>query len=153
LTTMSKTAVDLRPDMRTALVIVHLSTIDSYAWTVGEAKAKPLAERIIRAIRKHRGPVYIVDQFWDGPLREQIVVAVADVPAKWIEFDEDISDWKRFLPSLKRRLTRDRVTNVIIGGVWFDPKLKEGCATEVYLYLLSTIPTKVDKSIVGCATD
>ena len=139
--------------MRRALVIVHLSTIDSYAWNIGEEKAQQLAERIIRAVRKHRGPVYIIDQFWDGPLRSQIVAAISDVPATWIEFDEDVGDWKRFLPSLKRRLTRDHVTNVVIGGVWFDPKLKEGCATEVYLYLLSTIPTKVDKTIVGCETD
>ena len=139
--------------MRRALVIVHLSTIDSYAWSIGEEKAKQLAERIIRAVRKHRGPVYIIDQFWDGPLRSQIVAAISDVPATWIEFDEDVGDWKRFLPSLKRRLTRDHVTNVVIGGVWFDPKLEEGCATEVYLYLLSTIPTKVDKTIVGCEND
>ena len=142
--------------MRRALVIVHLSTIDSYAWTVGEEKAEQLAERIIRAIRKHRGPVYIIDQFWEGPLRDRISAEISDIPAQWIEFDEDVGDWKRFLPSLKRRLTRDRVTSVVIGGVWFDPKLKEGCATEVYLYLLSSIPsipTKVDKTIVGCETD
>lgn len=139
--------------MRKALVIVHLSTIDSYAWNVGEEKAKSLAERIIRAIRKHRGPIYIVDQFWDGPLREQIATAISDVPAKWIKFDEDVGNWNRFLSSLKRRLTRDGVTDVVIGGVWFDPKLKEGCATTVYLYLLSTLPTKVDKTIVGCETD
>jgi len=139
--------------MRKALVIVHLSTIDSYAWHVGEEKAKQLAERIIHAVRKHHGPVYIVDQFWDGPLRDQIVAAVSDVPAKWIKFDEDVGDWNRFLPSLKRQLTRDRVTGVVIGGVWFDPALKEGCATKVYLYLLSTLPTKIDKTLVGCETD
>lgn len=138
---------------RKALVIVHLSTIDSYAWNIGEAKAKALADRLVRAIRAHRGPVYIVDQFWDGPLREQIVRAVSDVPAKWIEFDEDVGDWKRFLPALKRHLTRDRVTDVIIGGVWFDPTLETGCATEVYLYLASRIPTKVNEAIVGCTTD
>ena len=139
--------------MRKALVIVHLSTIDSYAWNVGEEKAKALAERLIHAIRTHRGPVYIVDQFWDGPLREGIATAVSDVPAKWIEFDEDVGDWKRFLPALKRRLARDHVTDVVIGGVWFDPKLKEGCATEVYLYLAAMLPTKVNEAIVGCATD
>lgn len=139
--------------MRTALVIVHLSTIDSYAWTVGEEKARQLAERIIRAVRKHRGPVYIVDQFWDGPLREQIVEAVADLPVQWIKFDEDVGDWKRFLASLKRRLTRDGVTNVIVGGAWYDPTLKEGCATTVYVSLASVLPTKVDKTLVGCSTD
>jgi hypothetical protein len=139
--------------MRRALVIVHLSTIDSYAWTIGEEKAAQLADRIIRAVRKHRGPIYIIDQFWEGPLRDRIAAEISDIPAQWIEFDEDVGDWKQFLPSLKRRLTRDRVTNVVIGGVWFDPKLKGGCATEVYLYLLSRLPTKVDKTIVGCETD
>jgi len=139
--------------MRKALVIVHLSTIDSYAWTIGEQKAQQLATRLIAAIRKHRGPVYIIDQFWDGPLRDQIVAAIIDVPAKWIKFDEDVGNWKRFLPSLKRRLTHDGVTDVVIGGVWYDPTLKEGCATTVYLYLAAAMPTKVDKNLVGCETD
>jgi hypothetical protein len=139
--------------MPTALVIVHLSTIDSYAWTIGEEKARQLADRIVAAIHKHRGPVYIVDQFWDGPLREQIVAAIADVPANWIKFDEDVSDWKRFLPSLKRRLTRDGITNVVLGGIWYDPQLKEGCATTVYLYLAAAMPTKIDQKIIGCETD
>jgi hypothetical protein len=139
--------------MRTALVIVHLSSIDSYAWTIGEAKARQLAERLVRAIRKHRGPVFVVDQFWDGPLRAQVVASISDVPAKWIKFDEDEEDWDRFLPALKRRLKRDRVTDVVIGGVWFDPKLEEGCATRVYLYLTPTLPTRVNKDLVGCETD
>jgi hypothetical protein len=139
--------------MRTALVIVHLSSIDSYAWTIGGDKAKQLADRIVRAVRKHEGPVYIIDQFWDGELRDQIAAEVSDVPVKWIRFDEDVSDWNRFLPSLKRRLARDKVTDAILGGVWYDPNLKEGCATRVYLYLLGTMPAKVDKSLVGCETD
>ena len=139
--------------MRTALVIVHLSTIDSYAWNIGEDKARQLAERIVSAVRKHRGPVYIIDQFWDGELRNDVALAIADVPVKWIKFDEDLSDWKRFLPSLKRRLSRDGVTAVILGGAWYDPKLKEGCATTVYLYLAAEMPTKVDPKIVGCEAD
>jgi hypothetical protein len=139
--------------MRTALVIVHLSTIDSYAWTIGEDKAKQLADRIIAAVRKHQGPVYIVDQFWDGELRDYVIAGIADVPVTWMKFDEDVSDWKRFLASLKRRLTKDGVTNVVLGGVWYDPDLKEGCATTVYVYLAPLWPTKVDKNIVGCESD
>lgn len=86
-------------------------------------------------------------------LCNEVAVAVADMPVTWIEFDEDVSDWKRFLPSLKRRLSRDHVTNVVVGGVWYDPKLTTGCATEVYLYLAARMPTKVDKRIIGCETD
>lgn len=139
--------------MRTALVIVHLSTIDSYAWTIGEDKARQLADRIVAAVRKHRGPVYVIDQFWDGDLRDYVAAAIAEVPVKWIKFDEDVSDWNKFLPSLKRRLSRDGVTDVVLGGVWYDPELKEGCATTVYLYLAAAMPTKIDPKIVGCETD
>jgi hypothetical protein len=139
--------------MRSALVIVHLSSIDSYAWTIGETKARQLADRIIRAVHKHRGPVYVVDQFWDGPLRESVAAAISDVPAAWIKFDEDLSDWAAFLPKLRRRLARDGVTDVVVGGVWYDPKLEEGCATRIYLDLAAVLPAKVDKNLVGCATD
>ncbi len=137
-----------------ALVIVHLGSLDSYAEFVDDQQAQQLAQRMISAVRKHRGPVYIVDQFWaDGPLRDQVKAAIAGIPAQWIKFDEDVQRWSAFLPALKRRLTRDHVQSVVIGGIWFDPNLKTGCATEVYLYLLRTLPVRVDKQIVGCETD
>lgn len=136
-----------------ALVIVHLSSIDSYAWTIGEQKAQALASRISAAIRRHRGPVYIVDQGWDGPIRDQVVNAIRDVPVTWIKFDEDVSPWAPFLSKLKGRLTRDGVTSTSIGGIWYDPEFKDGCATRVYLYLAASMPTKVNSALVGCQTD
>lgn len=139
--------------MRTALVIVHLGSIDSYAFHVGKRPATRLASAITAAIRAHDGPVYVVDQGWDGPLRDRIVDAVRAVPVTWIHFDEDVEDWNVFLPKLRRRLKRDRVERAIVGGVWYDPTLAEGCATRVYLYLRRAMPTKVDESIVGCLTD
>ena len=137
----------------TALVIVHVSSVDSYADQIGHAAGERLAKSIIDAVRKHRGPIYIVDQGWDGPLENMIKSGVATVPVTWMRFDEDIHDWDTFLPKLKRRLTRDRVGRVVIGGVWYDPTLETGCATTVYLYLLPSFPTEVDKSIVGCFDD
>jgi hypothetical protein len=138
---------------RTALVIVHLSSIDSYAWHVGPARGAKLARAIAEAVRAHHGPVYIIDQNWDGPLRTKIIDAIGTVPATWLHFDEDVHDWNTFLPKLKHRLMRDRVERVIVGGIWYDPTHTEGCATRVYLYLRRVLPAKVDASIVGCATD
>lgn len=139
--------------MTTALVIVHLSSLDSYAEQVGERAGAQLANRIVAAIREHDGPVYIIDQAWDGPLRDHVADATRDVAVTWMQFDEDVSDWNVFLPKLRRRLQRDRVDRVVIGGVWYDPELAEGCATTVYLFLRRTLPAKVNESIVGCWTD
>lgn len=136
-----------------ALVIVHLGSVDSYAWQVGQEAGERLARALIEAVRKHRGPVYIVDQGWDGPLQTSIKQAIAAVPVTWMQFDEDVQAWDSFLPRLKRRLARDGITRVVIGGVWYDPDLQTGCATTVYLYLLRSLPTEVDKSIVGCIGD
>ena len=134
-------------------MIVHLSSIDSYAEHIGRAAGAKLAHSIIEAVRTHRGPIYIIDQNWDGPLRNMTADAIHDVPVTWIYFDEDVDAWDEFLPKLKRRLARDRVERAIVGGVWYDPTLAEGCATEVYLYLRRVLPAKVDESIVGCVTD
>lgn len=137
----------------TALVIVHVSSVDSYADQIGQAAGERLARSIIDAVRKHHGPVYIIDQGWGGPLENTIKSAVADVPVTWMRFDEDVDDWDTFLPKLKRRLSRQGVGRVVIGGVWYDPALETGCATTVYLYLLRSLPTEVNKSIVGCFDD
>ena len=137
----------------TALVIVHVSSVDSYADQIGQEAGERLARSIIEAVRKHRGPVYIVEQGWNGPLENTIKRGVVDVPVTWMRFDEDVHDWNTFLPRLKSRLKRDHVGRVVIGGVWYDPTLQTGCATTVYLYLLRSLPTKVNKSIVGCFTD
>ena len=137
----------------TALVIVHVSSVDSYADQIGQEAGDRLARSIIDAVRKHRGPVYIIDQGWDGPLENTIRRSVAEVPVTWMRFDEDVHDWDTFLPKLKRRLARDGVGRVVIGGVWYDPTLETGCATTVYLYLLRSLPTEVNKSIVGCFDD
>lgn len=139
--------------MRIALIIVHLSSLDSYAEFVGERAAGALAARITTAVRTHSGPIYIIDQGWDGPLRNAVVKRMRGVKGRWIHFDEDHDDWNRFLPTLKRQLARDRVDQAVIGGVWYDPEHKSGCATEVYLYLRRVMPTKVDERLVGCETD
>lgn len=144
----------------TALVIVHLSSLDAYAESVGIHQAEKLARRIILKIQRHNGPIYVVDQDWEyivpwsGP-RRSVVLAIARNPkVRWIRFDEAIDDWDRFLLKLRRVVRENGIESAVVGGIWFDPKMKTGCATEVYLFLKSILPSvKADRNILGCEED
>lgn len=144
-----------------ALVIVHLSSLDAYTQAGHEiegdtASGEDLAFWIEQAIMEHNGPVYIVDQGWSLGLRwsrprARLLDAIRFRRGTvWIRFDEDTDDWDLFLRDLVRRLKRDSVTRVMIGGIWFDPELKEGCATKVYTHLRRHFKATVNPDIVGC---
>lgn len=108
---------------------------------------------------EHRGPVYIVDQGWElhpqwSRPRKKLLEAIRfrqDII--WIRFDEAEAPWEPFLRELGEMLRKDRVTDVVLGGIWFDPKSKDGCVTQVYNHLQSRFKTKVNRDIVGCETD
>lgn len=143
---------------KTALVIVHLSSLDTFTWIAGARAGTALGCRIANAIDAHEGPVVIVDQGW--PLdarasepRADVLEAVRSRRGKtvWISFDEDVEEWDPFLVSLRRQLASLGVTHTVVGGVWYDPKLKTGCATAVYLDLRSHFTAVVDPALVGCA--
>lgn len=144
------------PPLTAALVIVHLSSLDSFAFHEGMAKATRLARNIAAEILSHRGPVIIVDQGWtledDSAPRARLLETIAARPdIHWIRFDEDVEDWAPFIVRLRRELHRRRVTEVIVGGIWYDPRLETGCATEVYLRLRRFFDVTVNPALVGCA--
>lgn len=149
-----------------ALILVHLSSLDNYAEFSFDVtgvydQAWRLAERIAKAARAFKGPIYIVDQDWiflgeknDEPRRWLWEELKRRPDAVWFEFDEDHHDWDVFLPKFLKRLKKDKITQAVMGGVWHDPSLKIGCVTKTYLYLNAYgIKAKVDKSLVGCETD
>ena len=152
-----------------ALLLVHLSSLDNYAEFSYDAtgsykQAFELAQRIASAVRRFRGPVYIVDQNWSllrepssAPRRWLLEELQRDNRIKdnqtWIQFDEQDSDWDEFLPQLAHKLAKDGVTEVAMGGVWHDPTLESGCVTTTYLYLKDFMKAKVDPRLVGCETD
>jgi hypothetical protein len=136
-----------------ARVIVHLSSLDAFAAECGKADARALADAIVYAAKNATRTgqrVYVVDQFWLGPIRDPAATALRQLGAEFIRFDEHQASWDWFLPRLWGRLRRDGITGVTIGGLWFDPNLKTGCATTVYQYLRGRVPTTVDEDIVGC---
>lgn len=136
-----------------ALVIVHLSSLDAFAAECGKPEARALADAIVYAAKdalRAGRRVYVIDQFWSGPIRDPAAAVLRQIGAAFLRFDEQQASWGWFLPRLRGRLRRDGVTRVTIGGLWFDPNLKTGCATEVYRYLREQMPTTVDEDIVGC---
>lgn len=136
-----------------ALVIVHLSSLDAFADACGKHEARALADAIVYAAKdaiRAGQLVYVIDQFWLGPIRDPAAEELRRLGAMFIRFDEDTASWDWFLPRLHGRLRRDGVTRVTIGGLWFDPDLKTGCATKVYRYLRAQMPAAVDEDIVGC---
>jgi hypothetical protein len=139
-----------------ALVIVHLSSIESYRSACGRDAANNLADALEHAakdvVSKH-GIVYVVDQFWSGSLRDRVARNLERVGAKFLRFDEAKTTWEWFLPRLYGRLRRDKVDQVTVAGIWFDPKLETGCATTVYLYLKGKFPTMVDEDLVAWECD
>jgi hypothetical protein len=141
---------------KTALVIVHLSSLDSYTDAMGSDAGWDLARNLSDAIVDHDGPVVIVDQGWSLGLRQAeprtwLLDQISGMKGiVWIHFDEAGEDWDPFLRKLRARLKLLDVREVVVGGIWYDPNLEEGCATEVYLYLRQFFKAKVDEDLVGC---
>lgn len=139
-----------------ALVIVHLSSLDSYTDHAGSEEGNLLGERLTRAVLDHDGPVIIVDQGWETGYRasrprENLLEAIqARQDVVWIKFDEAEGSWDDFFPKLYAALDQAGATSAVIGGVWYDDSLHTGCATFTYLTLRQRMPVVVDERLVGC---
>lgn len=139
-----------------ALVIVHLSSLDSYTAHAGSEEGKLLGERLTMAILEHDGPVIIIDQGWETGYREsrprenllEEISGRRDIV--WIQFDEAVENWEDFFPKLYAALDEQGATSAIVGGIWYDESLHTGCATFTYLTLKQRMPVTVDESLVGC---
>lgn len=145
-----------RGDGPEALVLVHLSSLDSYTDYAGSDAGEDLAGRLAEAILSHDGPVILVDQGWElGPRasrpRAQLLEEIAPrQDVVWIHFDEAVERWEDFFPRLDRALEEAGAGSVRVGGIWYDPSLHTGCATFTYLNLRQRMPVVVDESLVGC---
>jgi hypothetical protein len=141
--------------MTTALVIVHLSSLDAFTWTVGADTGAALASSLVQAIKQHRGAIYVIDQKW--PLRgaaEQrprraVLAALARRKHVTLPFDEATASWDWFLPRLRGRLRRDGVTRVVLGGIWWTKHGRSGCVNATHRYLRADFDVTLDTNIVG----
>lgn len=171
-----------KSDGKTALVIIHLSSLDSftdleYLATGERDDGYALAYQMSEAVNAHQGPIIIVDQMWlfygresrprthflenigvDFDDYEKWGLGEGDVyeqekPRKitWIRFDEQGQDWDEFLALLEKTLKKLRVKDVLLGGLFYEHDLSEGCVTHTYKFLRDRIPTKVEHHLVGAA--
>jgi hypothetical protein len=144
-----------------ALVIVHLSSLDSYTHSAKEAGDESLgdllADALIVEIKKHQGPVYIVDQGWEPDRSESRprirVLNSLQRKVTWIHFDEAEQDWGEFERDVVKILKRDGVQKVVLAGVWFRKDLSSGCVTEAYFILSKHFETRVNDRICGLEED
>lgn len=147
--------------MKEALVVIHLSSLDSYTSAAKEAGDKSigdlLADALIQEIRDHKGPVYIVDQGWDPdrPESEPRIRVLNSLKKRvtWIHFDEADQDWDDFDRDVVPILERDGVTKVVLAGVWYRKDLSSGCVTEAYFRLQKHFQTRVNERICGLEED
>jgi len=144
------------------MVLVHLSSLDSYTQQATEAGDESLgellADAMVEEILKHKGPVYIVDQGWSLGRREsrpraKLIQAIQGRPVKWIYFDEDTDYWDDFEDDLVEKLHEDGVTKVAVGGIWYEDDLKSGCASETFVRLNEHFPARVIDRILGRESD
>lgn len=139
-----------------AVVILHLSSLDSYADAYGLDEAEALAGRMKDVVLNHHGPVYIVDQRWplgspDSGPRDRFVHQVQlarDI--EWIHWDESIRDWEDFLREFGATLKDDGVRLVFLGGIWYDPGGSMGCVVDGMKILGKRLKVRIDERIVGC---
>jgi hypothetical protein len=133
--------------MITALIIVHLHSLDSYRAQEGRDAAEHLAGGLIEGILDHKGPVYLViDPDGDDTMssvRRRIMKEIAGRPVIVFPYgDEYIGDWDKLFKELKAQMKKDQVDEVHLGGIWYyenkktgKPKKWPGCVNAVYWWL------------------
>lgn len=146
--------------MQETLVIVHLSSIDSYLHFYGVDPAIQLITDIKLAITTHPGPVVVMDQE-DNDISEDAKVmrqSVLDLqqycPITLFHHDEmmDISPWQDGMKALARLLRQLKTYRIRLGGLWTSESGKSGCVHEVKRQMSCRgIPGWIDKNI--CALE
>lgn len=153
------------PNPKEALVLIHLSSLDSFADMErevigGDENSWGLAFRIAKVIEQFQGPIFIGDQQWRfiGPEsrpRARLISKIEKMGQEditWVHFDEQEEGekgWEDFLRKLGEWLRSNRITRVFLGGLFFKEDLSEGCVTYVYQFLQDRLPVKILHEAVG----
>lgn len=142
-----------------ALVVVHLSSLDAYTHEFGQQEGRRLARAILEAVRGQDGPVYIIDQRWrpsspDSQPRLDMYRVLTKLHLRKdisvVRHDERRRDLEDVLDDLAEDMVGAGVVSVVLGGVWFDPEGRMGCATLASRLLEESFAVRVDPRIVGC---
>ncbi len=155
-------ARERQPARREALLVVHLSSLDSYTFEKGDAQGAWLAEEMESAIKAYPGLIVVTDQEWDliGKCQPRMVVVEAlQSRARVIRFhhDEDTDEWDEAMQRLGHLLRGHGITHLILGGVWAsadDAEDSEGCVNETCRQLEKQgFFCSINKTITGMIED
>ncbi len=143
--------------MQETLVIVHLSSIDSYVQFYGLEPAQMLINDLRFAIITHPGPVVVMDQQDDDISNEakQLRDMILDLEKFYVNLqvfhhDEmcDVSPWQDGMKAFAKVLRGLGTHRVRVGGLWASQDASSGCVHEVVRQLRArNIPCYVDKKL------
>lgn len=148
----------VKSGVKRALVLVHVDSLDSYASQGGPAMG--LGDNWESAMSGFKGDTIVVSQGWykegNAFSREAMdaVRGIVQSADHVIEFDEAEEEWGPFLKELDTLLKKQGITQVDVGGIWYDPNGQEGCATEVIQFLQKQgYKVTPREELLGCEDD
>lgn len=151
---------------KAVLMIVHLSSLDSFAWHCeawGEEQcARALGDALTTAIATHPGPIVVTDQEWPdvrSALRQTVLAALRERPPVLVfHHDEDEIAWDAAMRELARALATcgvGRQAVIRLGGVWASHDGTSGCVngTRDGLSAFGYRHVNIDPTLCGYESD
>ncbi len=133
---------------KSALVIIHSDSLDSYGWQFGYDKADSVANSIMAKLGSY-DLVILVHQGLETDYTEQIerrLPSNSDV----VEFDEDVESWDVFEQELVDILRNDGIGKVWLAGAWYNSQCDSGCVTYTRSFLTKHgFDVEVDPAMVA----
>lgn len=125
--------------MEEALIIVHLSSIDSYIGFYGIAAGMQFALELKKALLAHPGPIVILDQEWKElspearELRAFVLDGTQHHPHATVFHHDPMKDadpWGQRMDFLAQLLRQMGAVRVRLGGLWASQDQRTGCVHE-----------------------
>jgi hypothetical protein len=143
-----------------ALVIIHLSSLDSFTEEYGFANGAYVASQLCAAIQAHDGLVVVVDQGWEfnGEKSDprQLVLKALEKHSQvvWFSHTEETliysDQWGQPMQQLGA-LLRDRgVTSIVLGGCYASEDEERGCVNAARKAIAAQgFACQIDKDLCG----
>lgn len=144
-----------------ALVVVHLASLDAYATECSIGAAYDLSGALCAAIAEHPGKVVVLSGAdWppnhreSRPRREVLATIAARGDVIWFQHDDDTRGWSRPMKKLAHLLRNRGITDITLAGVWYRLDETSGCVTSVkHALAVRGFTCRVDTSLVALLED
>ena len=138
-----------------ALILIHLSSLDSYTWECGGEAGNALASNFITALTFYSGPIVVVDPQHrligkESAPRAQVLECLHYLPqVQWFSHNEITDGWERPMEQLWQSLLKQSITHLHIGGVWATRNGVRGCVNEAMRHFQQHFACHMDRSLCG----